>query len=407
MAGRPPPRFVPTPFSWHQEIELGIDTLTNEGVGLGRVDGWVVMVPFALPGERVVARVWRNHKNYSEADLVSVPGPSPERVAPECPLFGTCGGCQYQHLAYPAQLAWKRRQVGELLVHLAGIEHPVEPVIASPRSYGYRSKITPHFDRPQKGVVGPIGFLRAGRRFEIVDVPRCPIAMEEINAALGGAREVARAAFTGRRKGATLLLRAHAGGVATDPAQPVLERVGGLEFEFFAGDFFQNNPFLLPRFVEHVVDRAAAPGIRHLVDAYCGSGLFALAASPRFESVAGVEISESAVARARRNAERNGIAHAQFIAGEAESVFAGIEFPPGRTAVIIDPPRRGSDAGFLGQLFAFSPQRVVYVSCNPATQMRDLRAFLAAGYALREVQPFDLFPQTKHLECVMVLERGA
>jgi len=404
MAGRPPPRFVPEPFSWHQEIELGIDTLTNEGVGLGRVEGWVVMVAFALPGERVRARVWRNHKNYSEADLVAVLEPSPSRVEPGCGLFGVCGGCQYQHLAYGAQLEWKRRQVTELLEHLAGVRFEVEPVIPSPRAYGYRSKLTPHFDRPRGGAVGPIGFLKAGRRFELVDVERCPIAMDPINKELGRVREEVRREAAGRRQGATLLLRAHAGGVTTDPAQPIVERVGGLEFEFLAGDFFQNNPFLLPRFVDHVVDRAAGGEIRFLVDTYCGSGLFALAAAGRFGSVVGVEVSETAVARARANAARNGIGNARFLAGRAEAVFEGIGFPGDQTSVVIDPPRKGSDPEFLAQLFTFRPRRVVYVSCNPATQMRDLRAFLEAGYRLCEVQPFDLFPQTKHLECVMVLE---
>ena len=153
--------FNDQPFAYHQEIELEITTLTNLGVGLGRVElsgsqpsapgpqpapprgGWVVMVPFTLPGERVRARVFRNQKNFSEADLVSVLTPSPNRVAPACPLFARCGGCQYQHLAYGEQLAWKRRQVAELLQHMAGIaDFPVAPVVPSPRQLGYRSKIT-------------------------------------------------------------------------------------------------------------------------------------------------------------------------------------------------------------------------------------------------------------------------
>ena len=140
-------KFNDQPFAYHQEIDLEISTLTNLGLGLGRVlEGWVVMVPFTLPGERVRARVFRNNRNYSEADLVEILAPSPHRVAPRCPIYGKCGGCQYQHLSYPEQLAWKRRQVAELLEHLAGISFPVEPVIGSPREFGYRSKITPHFN---------------------------------------------------------------------------------------------------------------------------------------------------------------------------------------------------------------------------------------------------------------------
>ena len=174
---RLPKGFVADPFAYHHELELGIETLTNLGLGLGRVDGWVVMVPFALPGERVLARVHRNHKNYSEADLMRVIEASPARVEPRCALFGKCGGCQYQNLRYEEQLVWKRRQLAELLKHMARIEFPVEEVVASPQEYDYRSKITPHFDKPRDGRIAEIGFLKAGSRHHIIDVPHCDIAM--------------------------------------------------------------------------------------------------------------------------------------------------------------------------------------------------------------------------------------
>ena len=180
-----------------------------------------------------------------------------------------------------------------------------------------------------------------------------------------------------------------------------------LVLRFLARDFFQNNPFILPAFVRHVTAEAAAGGGRFLVDAYCGSGLFALAAARSFVRVAGVEISETSVAFARENAAANGIANAAFLAGDAQAIFAGLDFPPAETVVVIDPPRRGCDESFLRQLFAFGPRAVVYVSCDPATQMRDLAHFLTAGYRLTRVQPFDLFPQTRHLECVMSLTRDA
>ncbi len=135
-----------------------IDSLTNLGAGVGRVGGWVVFVPFALPGERVKARVYRNDKNCSHADLVDVVVPSPDRIAPLCPLFGECGGCQYQHLAYDKQREWKTRQVGELMEHMAGIVFPVNPCLSSRQIWHYRSKITPHFEKPREGVMGEIGF---------------------------------------------------------------------------------------------------------------------------------------------------------------------------------------------------------------------------------------------------------
>ena len=405
-------KFNDQPFAYHAELELDIVTLTNLGSGLGRVAlpgeseaKWVVMVPFALPGERVRVRVFRNHKNFSEADLVAVLSPSPARVAASCPLFGRCGGCQYKHLAYPEQLAWKQRQVAELLQHMAGVEFPVAPVIASPREFGYRSKITPHFNEPREGQPLPIGFLRQGTRFDILDVPHCPIATPAINDRLALLRADVLARRASYTRGATLLLREASGEVTTDHEAVITETVGDLKLRFRARDFFQNNPFILPAFTGYVRAQAAASGARFLVDAYCGSGLFALTAAPAFERVTGVEISESSIVFARQNAAANGITNATFQAGDAATIFAGLNFAPADTTVIIDPPRKGCDESFLGQLFAFGPRAVVYVSCDPATQMRDLKQFLAAGYVLTAVQPFDLFPQTRHLECVITLRR--
>jgi len=418
---RPPRKFVADPFEYHEEIELRIDSLSNTGLGIGRMPGvgrgdeeagtgtdggWVVFVPFCLPGERVRARVFRNEKNCSHADFLEVLEASPDRREPRCPLFGTCGGCQYQHMDYARQLEWKTRQVGELLLHMAGIEHEIAPCRASPQIWNYRSKITPHFDRPRDGKPGEIGFLSFSRRSQVVDVPQCPIAMEALNEALPKVREEARARTY--KRGATLLLRAAGERVETNPNIPVREQVGDLQFDFLAGDFFQNNPFILPDFVDYAAGRASEGGaIRYLVDAYCGSGLFALSLARRFKEVVGVEISESAVDWARRNAETNGIANARFLAASAEAVFEGIEFPPEKTCVLIDPPRKGSTPGFLDQLAAFGPGRIVYVSCNPATQIRDLARLREHGYELRDVQPFDLFPHTRHLESIMTFERAA
>ena len=430
-------KFNDHPFPYRTEIELEISTLTNLGVGLGRValpnpqvsglspqdsapsGKWVVMVPFTLPGEKVRARVYRNHKNYSEADLLAVLTPSPHRIDPKCPLFGTCGGCQYQHLTYAEQLKWKRQQVQELLKYMAGVEFSVNPVIGSPREFGYRSKITPHFsaharrnevtsDKEQVTEEShPIGFLKQSSRFDLVDVPRCDIATPEINAKLPEVREKTRRRLAAGeyKRDATLLLRHAQEGVITDYDAVIHEKVGDLRLHFLARDFFQNNPFILPAFTGYVREQAAASGARFLVDAYCGSGLFALSCAPAFEKVAGIEISETSIKFATENAAANGIANATFRAGDAAQIFAGLDFPPADTAVVIDPPRKGCDESFLNQLFTFGPRAVVYVSCDPATQMRDLKSFLAAGYRLTAVQPFDLFPQTRHLECVITLAR--
>ena len=404
---RPPPKFKPVPYAYHQVLDLRIDSLTNEGNGVARDNDWVIFVPFTLPGEKVKARVFRNHKNYSEADLVEVVEPSPHRIAPVCGLFGKCGGCQYQHLDYNEQLIWKQRQVAELLRRMAKIEHPVLPVIPSPIQYGYRSKITPHFHRPKNGSIAEIGFLRAGTRNAMIDVPECPIAMPQLNTRLKQERAAIHGGEREYKNGATLLLRASGDQVLTQSSELAAEVINGVRFEFQAGDFFQNNPYILPAFVEHVVKKAAASGATHLIDAYCGSGLFALSAAGHFKHVSGIEVSESAVVKAKHNAALNGIHHAQFTAASAEHIFRDLAHAGQDTVVIIDPPRAGCGEDFLRQLFAYKPRAVVYVSCNPPTQMRDLVLFTEAGYKLDEVQPFDLFPQTRHLECVMTLTAPA
>ena len=448
------------PFPYHTEIELTITTLTNRGVGLGRVPlpepapesdplildtgeldssveatastalarqsstessdgGWVVMIPFCRPGERVRARIFRNQKNFSEADLVEVLTPSPDRVKPQCDLFGQCGGCQYQHLSYDGQLTWKRQQVVELLLHMAEIEHPVNPVIGSPEQFAYRSKITPHFQTQHWVDAGgqksyPIGFLKQGTRSTIIDLPQCPIATPAINAKLTEVRDetrerLARSEF---KKGATLLLRDAEEGVVTQHdavIHEVVEQGEGhdpLRLHFLARDFFQNNPFILPTFTDYVRQRAVATGATHLVDAYCGSGLFALSLAREFEQVTGVEISETSVKFATENAKANGITNATFRAGDASAIFAGLEFNPTNTVIVIDPPRKGCDEVFLNQLFEFGPKAVIYISCDPATQMRDLVHFKTANYSINDVQPFDLFPQTRHLECVVTLVKA-
>ena len=355
----PPRGFVPQPFAYHQEVELNIDALSNEGDGVGRVDGWVVFVPFALPGERVRVRIFRNEPNCSRADLVEVLQASADRVEPQCPMFGVCGGCQYQN----------------------------------------------HFHKPKGQKMGNIGFLRAGSRSEVCDIARCPIAMAAINEALPQLRRQVQASAAQYKRGATLLMRVSEGAVLTNPRAVCTERVGEMTFNFLAGDFFQNNPYILPAFTSYVAKQASGKGARFLVDAYCGSGLFAITLAGHFERVAGVEVSESSADWARANAAGNAISHAEFLAASAETIFAQITFPAQETVVVIDPPRKGCDKLFLDQLFAYGPGRVVYVSCNPATQVRDLISFREAGYEVAEVQPFDLFPQTKHLECVTTLDR--
>jgi 23S rRNA (uracil1939-C5)-methyltransferase/tRNA (uracil-5-)-methyltransferase len=279
--------------------------------------------------------------------------------------------------------------------------------LSSDQTWHYRSKITPHFEQPRDGQIGPIGFLAVGRRSLLIDVPECPIAMAEINRELPAIRDGLRSRAASFKRGATVLMRATQGRVETNANVTVSESVGPLTFQFLAGDFFQNNPYILPAFTDYVAQQATADGMTYLVDAYCGSGLFALTLAGHFKQVAGVEVSETSCEWARKNAAANHVANARFLTASAEAIFAEIDFPSAQTAVVIDPPRKGCTPEFIDQLLAFGPARVVYVSCDPATQVRDLKLLSEGGYQLADVQPFDLFPHTRHLECVMTLVKAS
>ena len=248
----PPKGFNEHPYPYHHELTLDVENVTNLGFGIARDNGWVVQIAFVLPGERVKVRIFRNHKNYSEADCIQVIEKSPDRVDPQCTLFGSCGGCQYQSVQYSTQLEWKRNQVIDNFERISGLQIEVLPVIPSPKQYGYRSKLTPHYEKARSSDPRKIGFLRYGSRKVIIDVPQCPIATDKINQVLPRAREELPLR-TKKNKGGTLLLRDTLEGVVTNPKEVVTEKVGDLIFQFKAGEFFQNNPFILHALVDYVV----------------------------------------------------------------------------------------------------------------------------------------------------------
>jgi len=236
-------------------------------------------------------------------------------------------------------------------------------------------------------------------------VPQCPIATEAINAALPAVRAETTARAKEFKRNGSLLLRETRTGVVTESRAQASAAIGETIFQFAAGDFFQNNPFILPELVEYVLGEAAQGGARFLLDVYCGVGVFALCGGKKFERGLGIEVNPDAVRRAKMNAALNHVENCEFLVGLAEQIFAEAKFPPAETAAVIDPPRAGCDEAFLQQLIAYGPARVVYVSCDPATQARDLKILCAGGYRLLHAQPFDLFPQTRHIECVATIER--
>ena len=259
-------------------------------------------------------------------------------------------------------------------MRLGGVSVEVLPVIPSPRSFGYRSKLTPHYQGNRQGQELTIGFLRQGSRRALVDVTNCPIATDTINDALPQARENLQR--THRKKGGgTLLLREVIEGVVTDPKQLVSERVGDLVFHFKAGEFFQNNPYILPKLVEYVISQADAGANSLLVDAYCGGGLFGLSAASRFQKVVGIEISREGFEGARTNAQINRIKNAQFYLGDAGYIFEEIKDVSDPTALIIDPPEKDVMKIFSARLLNSHPSGLSMYPASLPLRQEMLRFF--------------------------------
>jgi len=369
------------------KITLTIHDIAFGGEGVGRVDEFVVFVPFVIVGETVEAEITEVKKNFARAKLLRVSAPAPDRVAPECRYFTQCGGCQYQHMAYAAQLQIKHKQVADLFERFGKISREiVAPVLPCPAPYGYRNRIMirSQWNGPAKKLV--IGYIRADNNF-VEDIEECKIAEPALNEQIKQVR-----ANPPPKGGIKVVLRVQPEG-----------------WEVPRDSFFQNNFFLLPKLVETVSGFLRDGGAKHLVDLYCGVGFFGIETAGVVESFVGVESDQLAIKAARQNAYARKISNGEFIAAQVEDILPELlqKFSPEKTAVILDPPRKGCWPETLELLRRTKPAQVIYVSCHPATMARDLNILGGDGvFNLARVQPLDMFPQTQHVECVADLRAG-
>ncbi|MEY2440168.1 MAG: rRNA (uracil1939-C5)-methyltransferase [Verrucomicrobiota bacterium] len=342
-------------------VNLKIHDVAFGGKGVGRVDGKAVFVPYTIEGETVLAEIVRDKKQFAEAELTEIQESSPNRVAPECPYFGRCGGCSYQHIDYQHQLAIKWRQVRDVLQRIGKLKDvPMRPIIPSPLSYAYRNRITVH---AQDGVVG--FFRRDSNR--LIDIERCPIAMDEVNRSLAALR-------TRRTMDGHYTLRAKAG-----------PRV-----------FSQANDLVADALRDLVV-QLVSPDQKLLIDAYCGIGFFAKALLDKFEQTVGIDWDKFAVEEAKRNASTKEL----YVAGDIEQELARAfeNADPTKTALIVDPPASGLTPKVRAIIRNMAPATLIYVSCKPPTLARDLNE-LQQRFTIDSVTPLDMFPQTAEIETV-------
>ena len=374
------------PLKLGDKISLTINDTAFGGEGVGRHDELVVFVPFVIGGEIVEVEITELKKNFARAKLLQILAPSLERVEPLCRHFGACGGCQYQHVAYAEQLRVKQKQIADLFERVGKLPRTaVAPVIPCPSPYGYRNRIMirSQWNGPAKKL--EIGFIRTDNKF-VEDITECKIAEPALNNQITEVRAHPP----------------HKGGIK------VVLRVQPENWEVPKDSFFQNNFFLLPKLVETVRAFLKAGGAQYLIDLYCGVGFFGIESAGVVKSFIGVEYDKLAIAAARRNATARNISNGDFVAAQVEDVLSGLlqKFSAEQTSVILDPPRKGCWPEMLELLRQTRPAQVIYVSCHPATMARDLNILCADGvFELAQVQPMDMFPQTRHVECVADLRR--
>jgi len=419
------------------ELTVTIDSLAYGIFGVARTDRGVVFVPGVAPGEVARVRIVDDKRDYREAELVEILQPSPARRVPPCPYVPECGGCAWQHLDYPAQLEAKEAILRQTLARIGGFDHAaleIRRILASPQ-WAYRHRLTLRVDGEQR-----LGFYQH-RSHRLVEITRCQIADQAVNAHLDVARQWLRGVSTtvrrleivsardrrvvlvGNAEGAfrhddayhEKFLRAHptVGGIVLFGkgwrrtfGKPFvdLEIDGDLVLES-QGGFTQVNPDGNRRLVETVLDLAAPNEEDRVLDLYCGAGNFTLPLARRVREVLGVETDPASVVQARRNADRSGLTNCRFIERESAAAARGLAASRDRfSLVVLDPPRSGA-ADVVEHLAALASDRLLYVSCNPATLARDLRRLTRIGFALGPIQPIDLFPQTYHLEAVACLTR--
>ncbi len=434
-----------------------VEGYSSEGLGIVRLDGAVVFVPRAVRGEVIDLRITRVMKTAAAGELVRIREPSPRRAEPACPYFGVCGGCDFRHVTYQEELWAKRRRVQDALRRIGGSDVEVEDILGARNPLHYRNK-----GQYPVGAGGAVGFYRS-RSHDVVAVDRCLLQTEESDATARAAAEWARRygvpAYeerTGKgllrhvyvrvnREGESLCcllvngkqvpkepelvgyIRSAAPktigvvlGINTSRGNVILgdryrtlwgedhltDTLRGLTFRLSAPSFYQVNRDQAEVLYGKALEFAGLTGEETALDLYCGAGTITLCMAAAAKRVIGAEIVPEAVRDARENAARNGIKNAEFFLGGAADVAARLEADGLRPEVVtVDPPRKGLEEGVVASIAAMGPDRVVYVSCDPATLGRDVRRFSEAGYRASRAAAVDMFPGTKHVETVVLLVR--
>lgn len=441
---------------------IKIHGLGSSGEGVGKLDGLTIFIEGALPGEEILAEIETRKKNYAVARLVEVVKPSAERVKPFCPLYKDCGGCQLQHLSYAAQLTWKRQQVVDAIERIGKLKGvAVFDTLGMDNPLRYRNKMQFPVGKsliPNPQSLIPIIGCYARGSHKIIDTQSCLIQNAGNDKILSAVRNVAKKfnlqpydedthkgflrhvmGRVGINGELMIVLVTATNKFPNDKAfvralrnelpevtsiqqnvqtyhnnvilgrdtrilygKPTIhDKIGKLTFNISARSFFQVNTAQAEVLYKTALDFAELHGHETIIDAYCGTGTISLFMARKARRVIGVEVVSSAIADAKRNARENNIRNAEFLVGDTVKVLPRL-FDMGTYAevVVVDPPRAGCDKKVLETFAAMETDKIIYVSCNPATLARDLSILAELGYRTKKIQPVDMFPFTSHVESV-------
>ncbi len=387
-------------------IELILTGMAFGGDAIGRHEGQAIFVPFGIPGERVRVRITQNKGRFARAEIVDVLEPSPHRQLAPCPHYGRCGGCHFQHIDIEKQSALKQQIVKDQLERIGGIKDAVvHPTLLSPEPYHYRSHVTFHINRANQP-----SFVALDDERRLIPVQTCLLMRPELAEFFSHLRVPEQAKRLRLQVGSTGHAQAFVmdsadadndSGTARAPETTFTYTIKQYEFRCTAGSFFQVNLPQAEALVDTVLKQLKLQGTETVLDLYSGVGLFTAFLAESVVAVHSVESASLSVADAKHNL--SAFSNITIHEGTAESVLPTLQ--GSFDAAVIDPPRTGMHPTAREALVRLRPERIVYVSCDPATLARDAKPFAQAGYSLQEAQPVDMFPQTYHIETVALFSR--
>lgn len=403
-------------------MQIQIEKMDHNGRGIGKVNGKTIFVPNALPSEIVEVKIIEDEKNYLVGKVLSFLKTSPERIPISCPYFERCGGCDLLHISYDKELLYKENKVKEIVKKYCKVDIFVEPIVGS-ECENYRNKCT-------LKVCGGMGYY-GKKTHQLVPITSCFLVKEEINTRIQCVMEcdlsfLSEIMFRTNQEGdimaylssngneitstleifqkhcSTVILKKEGKNSVLSGAGYLLETLGNWHFMISPESFFQVNTKGCLALYEKVLEYASLTKEDILLDLYCGTGTIGIFLSPYCKKVIGIEINPSAVRDADQNKKLNKVENIEFYCGDAFHVLKKNSVKA--TVVVVDPPRGGLTSKTIEQIFQIRPKRIVYVSCNPTTLMRDLNLF-SSKYSISKLTPVDMFPRTEHVECVCVLNR--